>query len=221
MATIPSKQLHRVGNYNDLLTKLLDREIGFDSVGCIGYIKLGNKLKPLHGNGASIPNPSTGSVLVGTESGETIWDSRGLVDNKYSGGTGKLWTTIGGNPIQAQYTVMDSENHFVSACEYIPVSTNPIYGNLRISQDTATGYMEVSVRRGNSKEYIKLGGLLPDGFETANAGDYLCVGVADNAKGMEWGTPDSQPTANSSNLITSGAVYAALQELRQLITNIG
>lgn len=47
MANIPSKQLHRVGDRTDLQNYLSEREIGFNSVDNIAYMKFGGELIPI------------------------------------------------------------------------------------------------------------------------------------------------------------------------------
>ena len=47
MASIPSKQLHRVGDRTDLQNYLSEREIGFNSVDNIAYMKFGGELIPI------------------------------------------------------------------------------------------------------------------------------------------------------------------------------
>lgn len=219
MSTIPSKQLHRVGTLESLETHLSDREIGFDSVGGVGYIKLDGVLKLLAGDGLHIAPPAETSVLVGDSNGTCAWYSQGLVDDAYAENS-KVWKNIGGNKLYAKYALMDSENHFVSSCKYQGVRTLPIYGSLLINQQTASNYMKVSIRQGNSDVHTELGGLLPKDYETAKANDYLYVRGMYGTPDVAWATPDSEPTEGSEKLITSGAVYKAIEELKQQINNL-
>lgn len=211
MSTIPSKQLHRIGTNEHLEQNLSEREIGFSTTENRGYIKLNGSLVSL--GGSTLPNPTQLSVLVGSEDGSYTWGGN-LVKAPYDS-TQDMWVSIGGKGILAEATKNDSEGHFIGSSFYSSPRMQSTYGSISISKQEASGFMKVSIRKGNadpsrSDSYIDLGGLIPLGGEGLATGDVLTVTGMYGTPSLAWKQPESTPVKGSNSVASSGSVYNVL-----------
>lgn len=201
MATIPSKQLHRVGTKSQLEQYLSNREIGYAIDTGFGYIMIDGDLKPL--GAVDIPKPTQPSVFIGSSEGNFYWsqDTLSSISNKY------VWRTIGGNSIYAEFSERDSEDRFISSSTYKTLSFNPVYGSIRIEDDGSDTYKIVKIRKGNAPEdnsnsYISLGALVP---LISNDQDGAILSAS--STGLTWIQVSENPEKNSKSPASSGSVY--------------
>lgn len=190
MATIPSKQLHRVGTTEQLELYLDNREIGYSTSDHKGYIKLDDTLIPI-GSEPGIVDPSSNSVLVGKPDGTYYWDGQGITLAPYDEHT-DLWVSLCGIGLYATASRLDSEGHFVSADEFRPTGSLPIYGSLLITDSTSGAYY-VSIRKGStnpsvSSSYVPIGALLPIDSDIIAENKGMFLGIGSDSK-VGWKKP--------------------------------
>ena len=115
MATIPSKQLHRIGTYDELLVNLSDREIGYDPSTKTLYIKDNGELVSCAGNFVELPNAV--SLLMGYEAepGTYAYDWKTLESiEPIPNNPLNLWSRLSGKGFYAEVARMDEKGRNIS-----------------------------------------------------------------------------------------------------------
>ena len=220
MATIPSKQLHRAGTYNDLLTNLSDREIGIDSSTNTLYFKYDGRLYPCAGS--PIPTPDSISLLMGFEedADSYTYDWKTLEsDTPIQDTPLRLWSRLAGMGFYAEVAHTDSKGRDIAeqldyasvliavynATEFSDIHTALSLGKTVIlSVDGHTGFAYLHSANSSSATFRSL--MSPDHTYV----EY----TVDSSNTWTSATVDmgeATPTPGSDKLLTSGGAYDALQ----------
>lgn len=221
MNRIPGKVAHRkAATKADLLSLLVEREIGYCDADKTAYIRIGSELHPL--GGGRIDKPTTTSLLMGfLEDAETYtydWKSLEYLEPiPYN--PLKLWSRLAGMGLYAEVAHMDSKGRDISeqlnyASVLVAVFDETDYA---ILADAVSQGKSVILSIGNT-QFAYLYSVSEDAyiFRTLISGEHTyteyAVGPDDiwNARTVDIG--ESTPVLNSNKLLTSGGAYDALKE---------
>jgi len=222
MATIPSKQLIWAGTKDVLQENLIDRELGFCTDDSQLYIKYDGTLRPA-GAPNNIPVPDETSLFMGfSEDAESYtydWKSLEYLE-PIPNGPLRLWSRIAGMGFFAEVARMDSKGR--------DISEQLDYANVFIALYGTTAYSEIASAVDKGKAVIlSISGSTKFAYlySVSSSRCIFRTDLSENHTYIEyrvksnntWATStvdigESVLTPNSSKLITSGAVYDALDK---------